>query len=89
MMKTGKTRMLNQATHIVRAIDGTRKSRMFNDTTAFGRSYKIWGWSTKDYETARSMLAVLDIDSTIIVTRKARKNSWSSGGNTRLWVFEN
>ena len=79
---------MHTSTHVVRAIDGTRRSTMFNDARSFGRSIKVWGWTLKDYERASDMLDQLGIRSRIITTRKIRSYGFgSSGGNMRLWVY--
>ena len=80
---------MHTATHIVRAIDGTRKSRLFSDACSFGRSIKVWGWSLQDYERASDMLDMLGIRVRIIRTRKIRNPGWcmSRGENLRLWIY--
>ena len=77
------------ASKIIRAVDVLRKggcSTVFNDAISGGRSFKVWGWDQKDYAAAKAALTAQGYTVKQRVTPESNF-SWTSGGNTRLWVY--
>ncbi len=44
-----------RAMQYMRALAGERAS-IYNDKTKNGRSFKVWGWTVKDYEDAKAAM---------------------------------
>jgi hypothetical protein len=77
------------ASKIIRNIDKAvkdGKSTIFNDAIVGGRSFKVWGWSKADYDTAKAALLIAGYSVKEVVTPSSSYLYWV-GGNTRLHVF--
>ena len=88
---------MKTASKIVRAIvkEQNRRLHVFNDKRTFGRSIKVWGWTSEDYMNAAQQIraagmsvVIREFDAARLVYKPA--TGWKSEKRIqrRLWVYD-
>lgn len=80
-----------KAVRLINSLRNHKNTWVFNDRIKNGgRSIKVHGWGSEDYDYAQQFLQELGFTVERVVTPISQLGwAWSGGGNTRLHVWEN